>query len=161
MSAEVSKAGNSRIHRLRATDVIRAAAIIRESPGAAQWSAESLGESLSAGFLGWVAERGVEVAGILIGRMVADEFEILNLAVAVEHRRQGIAASLIDGALEAVKSEGCRVAHLEVRASNAPAIALYRGRGFTETGRRKQYYQNPAEDALLLGLPLWKNMNGM
>ncbi len=150
MSGEAPKAGGTGIRSMRARDAIAASAIIREIPGTALWTAESLIESLAAGFLGWVAERDGEVAGVLIGRIVADEFEIMNLAVDPDDRRKGIATALVDSALDSARSEGCKAAHLEVRASNAAAIGLYRARGFAETGRRKRYYDNPIEDALLL-----------
>ena len=130
-------------------DVVQATEIIRASPGAAQWTVEDLCHSLETGCRGWAMENDGKIAGVLIGRMVADEFEILNLAVAQEHRHQGIASTLLDAALASAKSEECKTAHLEVRASNAPAIALYRRGGFAEAGRRKEYYQNPAEDAAL------------
>lgn len=80
---------------------------------------------------------------------ILDEGYIDNVAVAPDARRHGVASALLD--------VFCRfgAAHLaflslEVRASNAPAIALYEKFGFQEAGRRKHYYQNPKEDALIL-----------
>jgi ribosomal-protein-alanine N-acetyltransferase len=154
MSGEAAKPQSTIIRRLRGTDTFQAAEIFQESRDAAQWSAASLRESLATGSSGWAAERDGRVAGVLISRSAGDEFEILNLAVAAQSRREGIGSSLVDTALRAAKSEGCRTAHLEVRVSNVPAIDLYRAHGFAEVGRRKQYYQDPAEDALLFACDL-------
>ena len=67
-----------------------------------------------------------------------------------DYRRKGIAEALVDGLVEALKERGSHCLTLEVRASNAPAIALYEKLGFSEIGRRKNYYRNPREDALIL-----------
>ena len=76
--------------------------------------------------------------------------EILNLVVAPPLRRRGLGTLLMEEALRRMVHAGAGRVWLEVRASNLPALALYRRMGFRETGRRLQYYQNPAEDALLL-----------
>ena len=81
---------------------------------------------------------------------VVDEGYITNVAVRPDCRRQGVAAALLD-ALEAQgKERELAFLTLEVRASNAPAIALYRKHGFEEAGRRKNYYTKPAEDAIIM-----------
>ena len=78
------------IRKLAASDVPAVLAILRESPEAAAWSQESLLQLASAESLAWVAELNGAVAGFLIGRIAADEFEILNMAVSKAHRRSGI-----------------------------------------------------------------------
>jgi [ribosomal protein S18]-alanine N-acetyltransferase len=83
-------------------------------------------------------------------QVVAGEAHIHNLAVAPENRRQGLGRLLLRLALEAASRQGARVVHLEVRAGNAPARALYRAAGFREVGQRAGYYSAPAEDAVLL-----------
>ena len=113
------------------------------------WSMESLLESASRG-IALVAELDGSVAGILVGRAAADEFEILNLAVGKEWRRRGMGARLVEAALDRARSTGTKQVYLEVRASNRPAIALYEGIGFRECGRRPNYYRDPDEDAVLL-----------
>jgi ribosomal-protein-alanine N-acetyltransferase len=81
---------------------------------------------------------------------VADEAHIHNLAVALEHRRQGLGRKLLGLALEAAERRGVAVAFLEVRASNQAALALYRGLGFAPVGIRHGYYTEPLEDAIVL-----------
>jgi ribosomal-protein-alanine N-acetyltransferase len=139
------------VRRMFASDASTALSILRESPEASTWSNESLLESVSEG-IAWAAELDGQVAGILIGRVAADEFEILNLAVAIESRRRGIATQLVTAALEYSRTSGARQAYLEVRASNEGATALYARLGFRICGRRPNYYRNPPEDAVLLVL---------
>jgi [ribosomal protein S18]-alanine N-acetyltransferase len=134
-----------------ASDISAALSILEESPEAAKWSRESLLEVSSRG-IAWAAELDGRVAGILIGRVVADEFEILNLAVAKEHRRQRVATRLVSAAVESARIAGAVKAYLEVRASNEGAIAFYSRVGFRVSGRRPNYYRDPVEDALLLAL---------
>jgi ribosomal-protein-alanine N-acetyltransferase len=115
------------------------------------WSRESLSDAASSG-AAWTAEVEGLVAGILIGRAAADEFEILNLAVAKAHRRQGVATRLVAAALESARKAGAAKTYLEVRASNEGGIALYSKLGFRISGRRAKYYRDPEEDAVLLVL---------
>lgn len=82
-------------------------------------------------------------------QVVAGEAHIHNLAVAPDARRQGLARRLLALTLEFVAGKA-RVVHLEVRAGNAPARALYRAMGFREVGERPGYYSAPTEDAVLL-----------
>ena len=131
-------------------------AILKESPEAAIWSQESLGKSLSGG-IGWVAEADAGIAGFLVGRVAADEFEILNLAVKTALRRKGIATRLVSRATEDARAVGARSAFLEVRASNAGAIAFYSRMRFLQCGRRPNYYSGPVEDAVMLVLHIDKN----
>ena len=81
---------------------------------------------------------------------VLDEGDIGNVAVAPEHRRQGIADALLDALCARAAALDLAFLTLEVRASNAPAIALYRKHGFQTVGQRRNYYQKPDEDALLM-----------
>ena len=94
------------------------------------------------------------VAGLLLASVVTGDAEILNLAVEPALRRQGIAAALIEEAARKMVQAGAHRVWLEVRESNAPALALYHRLGFHLSGRRSQYYQNSGEDALLLESPL-------
>lgn len=82
------------------------------------------------------------------------EWEVENIVVDSAVRRQGVAAALIRELAVRAKEKGALRFHLEVRASNAPAIALYQKLGFVETTRRRAYYQNPEEDAILYSLAL-------
>jgi [ribosomal protein S18]-alanine N-acetyltransferase len=137
------------IRGMERSDVPAVSSIVRESPAAANWSEENIlraTESASA----WVAEQNGRVIGFLIGRGVADEFEILNLAVAELSRRRGIATRLLETMAAWMQRAGMRRSYLEVRASNEPAIALYKRHGFSPCGRRARYYQHPIEDAIVL-----------
>ena len=117
------------------------------------WSRRMLAEELEnqcAAFL--VAEDGVSgkvlgYAGLLV---MADEGYITNVAVFPEYRRSGVAAKLIEVFENFARGNRLAFLTLEVRPSNAAAIALYRRFGFQEVGRRKNYYDLPKEDALIL-----------
>ncbi len=117
------------------------------------WSRRMLAEELEnqcAAFL--VAEDSVSgkvlgYAGLLV---VADEGYITNVAVFPEHRRSGVAAKLIGVFENFARGNHLAFLTLEVRPSNAAAITLYRRFGFEEVGRRKNYYDLPKEDALIL-----------
>lgn len=117
------------------------------------WSRKMLAEELEnqcAAFL--VAQDGetgqvIGYAGLLV---VADEGYITNVAVFPEYRRQGVAAKLISVFENFALGNHLAFLTLEVRPSNTGAIALYEGFGFREAGRRKNYYDLPKEDALIL-----------
>jgi len=83
--------------------------------------------------------------------VVLDEGTIDNVAVAPAYRRQGVADALLSAFVRFGRSQLAFLT-LEVRESNAPAIALYRKHGFRNAGRRKNYYDNPKEDAILMTL---------
>ena len=90
------------------------------------------------------------VAGYVVAWYVLDEGELANLAVAPGDRGRGIGGALLDAMLADAASRGIVKVYLEVRESNVAARQLYAGREFEEVGRRKQYYRNPNEDALIL-----------
>jgi len=90
------------------------------------------------------------LAGYIVGRLVADELHINNVAVRHAYRRTGVAAALLSRLLAAATSYKAVRAFLEVRAGNAAAQALYEGCGFCTVGRRRNYYSNPPEDALIM-----------
>lgn len=118
--------------------------------GAAQWGEPAYHDFTASGFTGWAATRGNVMVGFIVVRSVADEMEIMNLGVEPDSRRQGIAARLIVRATEEGRRAGVKRAYLEVRESNATARAFYSSLGFAEQGRRKHYYSQPIEDALVL-----------
>ena len=115
------------------------------------WSLRSICSAVCAPctkLFGAFAEDG-KLMGYLFFTQVLDTASIDNLAVAPAFRRQGVAVLLLDAALDGVEAD----IDLEVRASNAGAIALYRKYGFQECGIRKAYYENPEEDAILMCKP--------
>jgi ribosomal-protein-alanine N-acetyltransferase len=97
-----------------------------------------------------VVEQSGNVVGFIIGRQVADEWEIENIAVTGSARRCGLGSRLVGELLDLVRSRSGKSVFLEVRESNRAARSLYEKWAFLEVGRRKMYYQNPAEDALIL-----------
>lgn len=94
---------------------------------------------------------GGGLLGYAVLSVVLDEGSLDNIAVAPEHRRRGVAEALLS-ALTGFSREKLAVLMLEVRASNVPAIALYEKHGFAAVGRRKNYYDAPKEDAILMTL---------
>ena len=82
--------------------------------------------------------------------LAADQGDIANVAVRPDHRRQRIGNRLVAALIDRAKARGARELFLEVRESNDAARALYEGAGFSEVGRRKNYYHLPTEDALIL-----------
>ena len=117
----------------------------------APWSEASVREELTNPLSLWlVALAGDQVAGYVGSQTVLDEADMMNLAVAPRHRRQGIARQLVEALGNALRAQGVQSLTLEVRASNEAAIQLYRSLGFTQVGRRPRYYTKPTEDALIL-----------
>lgn len=115
------------------------------------WSAGQLAESISmpgSHFLEAVSD------GRLVGYIgfyrVLDEGFVTNLAVHPDFRRKGVGRALLRRLISDCESLGVRTVSLEVRESNAPAIALYLSEGFVVDGRRPRFYSRPTEDALLL-----------
>ena len=115
------------------------------------WSERSISSELDNKLALWlVAVEGETVAGYIGSQTVMDETDMMNVAVHPDFRRQGIAENLVAALVENLKKMGSHCLTLEVRVSNAPAIALYEKLGFAQIGRRKNYYRNPREDALIL-----------
>ena len=116
------------------------------------WSEGSIASELDNPLSLWlVAEQDGAVCGYVGSQTVLDETDMMNIAVHPDCRRHGIAAALIDELIVRLKERGSHILRLEVRVSNAPAIALYDSLGFTQLGLRKNYYRNPKENALILG----------
>jgi [ribosomal protein S18]-alanine N-acetyltransferase len=149
-----------RVRRAIPSDIPQICSLEQQSVSAAHWSIEQY-EAL---FCSDAPERLILVAandvdeamlhGFLVARCLSDEWEIENVVVDGNRRRQGIARSLIEELMGAAGSAGALSVILEVRESNLPAVRLYDSIGFKEDGRRKHYYRSPAEDALLYRLTL-------
>ena len=107
--------------------------------------------ALRAGEAGFGEDVG---AGALLGYImfwvVFEELHIMNLAVLPQVRRQGLGMALVRHALTAAAAQGARTALLEVRSSNAAALAMYRKLGFVQKSVRKGYYDHPREDAVIM-----------
>jgi len=95
---------------------------------------------------------GGRILGYIIFWLVHDEIHVLNVGTAPEARRRGLARALMDEAVAIGRETGARLSTLEVRRSNAPAIALYRALGYQEVGIRPRYYAEENEDAIVMTL---------
>ncbi len=95
---------------------------------------------------------GARLVGFVLVRIVADEAEILTIAVRPVYRRRGFGRMLMDEALRRLHRAGASACFLEVDRGNAPAVALYRALGFQVVGERRNYYQSdsPADGTALV-----------
>lgn len=100
----------------------------------------------------YVAKENDEIIAYAGFWHVADEGDITNIAVKKEHRKKGVASALLEVIIKKAKELELELLTLEVRESNTPAINLYKRFGFLEIGKRKMYYKNPKEDALIMTL---------
>lgn len=143
----------------------------RQCPTAAHWSEQQYKETFRINECGpgrFVlvvderAEEGAVEAGrasssltaFLIANPIGHEWELENIVVAPASRRKGLATRLLTAFLNRVRETNSEQVFLEVRKSNQPARAFYVRLGFEESGRRKLYYSNPQEDAVLYRLAL-------
>jgi ribosomal-protein-alanine N-acetyltransferase len=150
-----------RIDRMTEHDLLEVVEI-EEASGLSRWGwdayyAELMQESgvlmlVARGIEGEALDGGVRIKGFIASRLIADELHVNNVAVRSEHRRHGVGRALLDAVLVESGRLGACAAFLEVRASNGPAQALYERCGFALTGRRRNYYSQPTEDALIMSL---------
>jgi ribosomal-protein-alanine N-acetyltransferase len=145
------------IRTLEPRDIDSVVAIQSACPEIAQWTMWDYDRVARGEMSGWVCEEHAaakEIAGFLVARRIANDLEILNVAVRSDLRRCGVGASLLSAALEWGRSFRAESAILEVRESNHAALRFYEHHGFQVMGRRPRYYTAPVEDALLLIAPL-------
>jgi len=119
------------------------------------WSFEALRAELgneTAHF--FAAEARGSAIGYIGLHTVCGEGYIANIAVHPGYRRKGIARTLLEHVKEYARQNSLSFLTLEVRPGNEPAVALYRSEGFLEAGRRRDFYSNPREDALILTLKM-------
>ncbi len=141
-------------HSIRAATVADLPAMMaleKRAATAAHWSAEQY-EALFAsdpGRLALIMEEESELRGFVIARVVAEDWEIENIAIAGLARRRGLGTRLLGELLDLARAKGAVAIFLEVRESNRAARALYEKWAFLESGRRRGYYQDPGEDAIL------------
>ena len=115
------------------------------------WSENSIATELTNPLSAWlVAVDGQMLAGYVGSQSVMGESDMMNIAVSPQYRRQGVAQALVEALVAHLKEQENISLTLEVRVSNAPAIALYEKLGFVQVGRRPNYYRSPKEDALIL-----------
>jgi tRNA threonylcarbamoyladenosine biosynthesis protein TsaB len=153
------------IRAMAAGDLAEVAAIAQTSPEAPRWKIEdysafaqnssAVGGTSGAVRAGWVAVAGTgEILGFAAANLVLDQCELESMAVRADARRQGTGAALLRAVLAWAAEHGARHVGLEVRAGNAAAIGLYERQGLKAEGRRRGYYADPVEDAVLLGMPV-------
>ncbi len=115
------------------------------------WNEASIASELNNPLSHWlVAMDGDTLAGYVGSQTVMDETDMMNIAVHPDFRRRGIAEALVNALVTDLNARGSHCLTLEVRASNAPAQALYEKLGFIQVGLRKNYYRHPKEDACIL-----------
>ena len=115
------------------------------------WSVNSISYELTNKLSHWlVALEGERVVGYIGSQSVMGEADMMNLCVHPDHRRKGIGEALVNQLVHDLDEQDTRVLFLEVRVSNANAIALYEKLGFVEVGMRRNYYFKPREDALIM-----------
>jgi [ribosomal protein S18]-alanine N-acetyltransferase len=127
----------------------------RQVTNAAHWSVKQY-EARSNGGCLRVAESDGQISGFICASVLPGEWEIENVVVGERFRRRGIASSLLRALFDAAEKAGNPALHLEVRESNLAARQLYTKLGFRQVGRRREYYREPSEDAILYerGQPL-------
>ena len=148
------------LHPIDALDLDRAARLHRAAfapMGERPWTRQDMAELLATPAGGGLILRiDNEDAGVVLWRTIADEAELLTLAVDARHRRRGVGAALLTQVIERSRRQGARQLFLEVGVDNPGARSLYAQAGFVEVGRRAGYYQRPTgfADALILRLAL-------
>ncbi len=140
---------------MRQSDVPRVAVLERQSYDF-PWSPGIFRDCLLAGYTCMVVEHRGEVIGYAIMSLAAAEAHLLNLCVAAERRREGHGLALLHLLMQQAAQAGAEHIYLEVRPSNAAALALYQREGFQQVGLRKHYYRakTGAEDAVVLACSL-------
>jgi ribosomal-protein-alanine N-acetyltransferase len=126
-------------------------ALERQTTGAAHWTAEQYKQLMGSGVV-LVAEQADRLCGFISAQAVAGEWEIENVVVAAQWLRRGIGNELIKALMKRARNQAAAAILLEVRESNLAARGLYEKRGFREVGRRRSYYADPVEDAILYTL---------
>ncbi len=115
------------------------------------WSVRILKESMESFWnLFLVIQKGEKLIGYGTACVIAGEGEIQRIAILPEFRQKGLGRELLAALVKTAKERGARSVTLEVRESNLPARRLYISAGFQEEGRRKDYYRNPKEDAIIM-----------
>ena len=116
------------------------------------WGLGNFGDSIASGYSCWVCRVSGELAGYFVVMVAVDDAHLLTISVGEKHQRLGFGARLLRHAMCVAHAGGARRLLLEVRPSNAKALALYRHFGFQQIGRRRDYYpaDGGREDALVL-----------
>ena len=143
------------ISTLSTTDLPRAVQIETRAH-AFPWSEKTFASNQGERYLNLQLAVDGEMAAFAITQIVLDEATLFNIAVDPAHQRRGLGRELLEAVIDEVEKRGVATLWLEVRASNAAAIALYESLGFNEADVRRNYYPtaNGHEDAIVMALPL-------
>ena len=142
MNITVEKMGENHVEKL---------ALIEKECFSTPWSENALREELENSHARvLVAVCDGEVSGYIGAHNILGEVYITNVAVSEKHRRKGMGEKLINSLISLCESENAEFITLEVRESNKPAINLYKKMNFKDVGKRKNFYENPKEDAILM-----------
>jgi ribosomal-protein-alanine N-acetyltransferase len=132
--------------RLEDVPAIRAVELLE--PNASHWTADQYKRLIETGIV-LVADQSGTISGFIAAQVLSGELEIQNVVVGREFLRQGIASELLREIIERAHMANISTIILEVRESNHAARSLYFKSDFREVGRRRAYYRNPQEDAIL------------
>ena len=135
----------------RISDVQQILALEQHTSTAAHWTADQYNKLVENGLV-FLAKRAGYLCGFIAAQILVDEWEIQNLVVAAQVRRQGIAAELVRQVVNCAREQKASRILLDVRESNLAARALYEKMGFALEGVRPGYYENPDESAILYSL---------
>lgn len=138
------------IFKMEKADIPSVAALEKEC-FSAPWSEKALLDALQNEVsLFLVAKEKGTVVGYIGISVILDEAYVSNIAVTSRARRKGVGAALLGEAERLCRKRNCSFLSLEVRESNSPAISLYEKQGFSVCGKRKNFYADPREDALIM-----------
>ena len=138
-------------YQLMTNDHTEQVAALEKACFSMPWSENAIISELTNPLSLWlVALDGENVVGYVGSQSVMGEADMMNIAVHNAYRRQGIAMELVSRLVLALRERNVFSLTLEVRASNKGAVSLYNTLGFTQVGRRPNYYSVPKEDALIL-----------
>lgn len=138
------------IEAMRLEDVPEVLHLEREAFGQMAWHAGDFEAAIASKCDFPLVIRTTGLAGYAVLRIIAPEAEVENICVAPACRRSGVGEVLMEEMLRLAAERDAERIFLEVRAHNEPAKALYRKRGFVESYRRRNYYQGPTEDAIIM-----------
>jgi len=149
-----------RLRRATPADILQMRQLEQHVATAAHWNAAQYNALFSPGAASRLAvvatadSSEASVVGFLVVRCLADEWEIESVVVATESRHRGIGSALVRELVAEARTGGACAIILEVHESNLSAVQLYEKIGFRQDGRRKDYYRDPIEDAILYRLSL-------
>jgi len=146
-----------RYRRMTAAD-IDAVVAIEDAVYPHPWTLGNFADSIAAGYHCWIVECAGVMAGYTVVMIAAGEAHLLNLSVSALWQRRGIGRELLNFVLKLARDYGAKMIYLEVRPSNAAAVALYASAGFAEIALRRSYYPagDTREDAAVMQLQLDK-----